>query len=270
GALLGAHGVAPSRSSLGRRVKRVLDKNPARGPSGRSWVAGFAMGMLSMAVPLAAVTIAPGRATLQVARSGQALVAVASPTGAGSVGTMHDMPGRTSAIALANAGARANDGISNDGARTTAREAIVAARSAASVSAAPRQQSDIDQLIGMRAVGITAEYQRGMAEAGFPGLTADQLTGAHAVGVTPAYASAMRATGMSLNINDLIGARAIDLDPVYIAAMRRFGINGTLDDYQGMRSVGVTADFVRRLRSEGINATAPDKLTALRAVSAGP
>ncbi|MEO7679998.1 MAG: M56 family metallopeptidase, partial [Sphingomonas sp.] len=42
GALLGAHGVAPSRSSLGRRVKRVLDKNPARGPSGRSWVAGFA------------------------------------------------------------------------------------------------------------------------------------------------------------------------------------------------------------------------------------
>ena len=47
GTLLGAHGVAPSKSSLGRRVRRVLDQSPARGPSGRSWVAGFATGMVA-------------------------------------------------------------------------------------------------------------------------------------------------------------------------------------------------------------------------------
>lgn len=41
---LGAHGVAPAKNSLRRRVARVLDKTPARGPSGRSWVAGFTAG----------------------------------------------------------------------------------------------------------------------------------------------------------------------------------------------------------------------------------
>ena len=59
GMLLGAHGISPGKGSLTRRVRRVLDTSLARAPGGRSWVAGFAAGMLVMAAPLAALTFAP-------------------------------------------------------------------------------------------------------------------------------------------------------------------------------------------------------------------
>ena len=48
-----------ARDSLRRRVSRVLDSSLARGAGGRSWVAGFAAGMLVMSAPLAALTFAP-------------------------------------------------------------------------------------------------------------------------------------------------------------------------------------------------------------------
>ncbi len=59
GLLLGAHGISPGKGSLRRRVSRVLDSSLARGTGGRSWVAGFAGGMLVMSAPLAALTFAP-------------------------------------------------------------------------------------------------------------------------------------------------------------------------------------------------------------------
>ena len=59
GMLLGAHGISPGKGSLTRRVRRVLDSSLSRAPGGRSWVAGFAAGMLVMAAPLAALTFAP-------------------------------------------------------------------------------------------------------------------------------------------------------------------------------------------------------------------
>ena len=44
GLLLGAHGVAPSKSSLARRVARVLDGASARGPVARSFALGVFVG----------------------------------------------------------------------------------------------------------------------------------------------------------------------------------------------------------------------------------
>ena len=255
GALLGAHGVAPSKSSLGRRVRRVLDQSPARGPSGRSWVAGFATGMLSMAVPLAAVTVVPGHsalATIQTAQSEKRPVA--------------GMP---------------TDGLpatANGAARPTIATPAANAAVATSASTPPTTMAGQDQPAGtairsddgdegdvQRALGISDEYRRGMAEAGFPNLSSDDLAEARAGGVSPQYARDMRATGMRLSLDDVIEARNMGLSAAYIAAMRSFGIKGGLDDYQGMRSVGVTVDFVRKLRSRGIKTTDPDELTSLRA-----
>ena len=60
GLLLGAHGVAPSKSSLARRVARVLDGKSVRGPVARSFAAGVFVGAVLVAAPLAALTLAPG------------------------------------------------------------------------------------------------------------------------------------------------------------------------------------------------------------------
>src|SRR3954453_17811626 len=60
GLLLGAHGVAPSKSSLARRVARVLDGASARGPVARSFALGVFVGAVLIAAPLAALTLTPG------------------------------------------------------------------------------------------------------------------------------------------------------------------------------------------------------------------
>ena len=62
GLLLGAHGVAPSKSSLARRVARVLDGKSVRGPVARSFALGVFVGAVLVAAPLAALTLTPGGA----------------------------------------------------------------------------------------------------------------------------------------------------------------------------------------------------------------
>src|SRR4051794_8018922 len=57
--LLGAHGVAPSKSSLARRVARVLDGKQVRGPVARSFALGVFAGAVLVAAPLAALTLTP-------------------------------------------------------------------------------------------------------------------------------------------------------------------------------------------------------------------
>src|SRR5438105_1735463 len=64
GLLLGAHGVAPSKSSLARRVARVLDGASVRGPAARPFALGVLAGALLMAAPLAALTLTPGGPSL--------------------------------------------------------------------------------------------------------------------------------------------------------------------------------------------------------------
>ena len=59
GLLLGAHGVAPSQSSLARRVARVLDGESVRGPAPRSFALGVFAGAVLVAAPLAALTLTP-------------------------------------------------------------------------------------------------------------------------------------------------------------------------------------------------------------------
>ena len=257
--LLGAHGVAPSQSSLGRRVRRVLDQNPARGPSGRSWVAGFATGMLSMAVPLAAVTLVPARSTLATAQPAEARHAAwrpiaAVPSQATPAANETARPTRAPVRKAQAASGQVDDDQANEG------------------QANEEQADATDKPDGFHfaLLGFDDDYRRQMADAGFANVSAGQLSEARAVDVTPAYARAMRATGMSLSLQDLVESRAMGIDPSYIAAMRRYGINGTLHDYQGMRAVGVTADFVARLRKRGINITSPGKLTELRAVNDDP
>jgi len=242
GTLLGAHGVAPSKSSLGRRVRRVLDQSPARGPSGRLWIAGFATGMVGMAVPLAAITIAPARTVVAVGKAFSEVAPLDGPRA----------PHPSRPTLTLNAASRATP---------IAGKANTASRR---IGPEPAVSTDNPE------DGIADIYGREMAEAGFPNLSLGQLNQARALDVTPAYTRAMRATGMELSFDVLVRARASGLDPSYVAAMRGFGINGTLHDYEALRAVGVTVDFVQELRRRGITVTAPDALTHLRVVNADP
>src|SRR5690242_6434897 len=88
GLLLGAHGVAPSKSSLARRVARVLDGKSVRGPVARGFAFGMFAGAVLIAATLAALTLTPGGPTLAkpLAKGGQL------PRYYGRPVTMPDMP----------------------------------------------------------------------------------------------------------------------------------------------------------------------------------
>jgi hypothetical protein len=59
GLLLGAHGVAPSKHSLARRIKRILDGRIERSPVAEGSVAIALAGAILIVAPLAALTLAP-------------------------------------------------------------------------------------------------------------------------------------------------------------------------------------------------------------------
>jgi bla regulator protein blaR1 len=59
GLLLGAHGVAPGRTSLARRVQRVLDTAARRAPGGWRWTAAAGFFAAGVAVPMAALQLVP-------------------------------------------------------------------------------------------------------------------------------------------------------------------------------------------------------------------
>jgi hypothetical protein len=65
---------------------------------------------------------------------------------------------------------------------------------------------DADGLVQARATGITAEYARGMVAAGYREL--DDLIAMRAVGITPAYANEFKRNGRVPDAGDLIKLKA--------------------------------------------------------------
>ena len=323
GLLLGAHGVAPSKSSLARRVARVLDGKSVRGPVARSFAFGVFAGAVLVAAPLAALTLtpaaskAPTRAATRLAASepqSAYYAKVEEPTDLPSIIARGVSTSVTTAVAAATAVApqiakhqaenfraegpdggtvESNHGVmvstAPSGATVTVypadgqgRKKLVArapngATSVVYVDADdPRYRPDrhrdrdvtIDQIIQMRAVGVTPEYMAEMRAAS-PRLRVasfDDIVGLRAVGVTPDYARGMTAAGLDdLDADELTQARAVGVTPDYVRAMAAAGFRGGLEDYVEMRAVGVTPEYAAQFRRSGFGILSARKLIKLKA-----
>ncbi|HEX2811377.1 MAG TPA: M56 family metallopeptidase [Sphingopyxis sp.] len=231
GALLAAHGVAPGKGSLKRRITRVLDGSLKRGPASVSW-------MLMSLVLLAGVT-APLAAFSATAESNADLDRAAK-----------DSPVPFAAAAPAAPQSTAAAGGNQGG-------------EAAPAAAAPKPLT-ADQLVGMRAVGVTPEYVAKMREHG-GSMDPDDIIAAKAVGVDPAYIRAMRGVFPGASMDDLIGASALHIEPGYAREMKgEFG-SLSIDDLTALRAMGVTGDYIRKMRGAGYALKSPDDAVELRA-----
>ncbi|HEX6218113.1 MAG TPA: M56 family metallopeptidase [Sphingomicrobium sp.] len=237
GLLLGAHGVAPSRNSLSRRVRRVLDRALTRAPGGWRWTSAAAFFAAGMAVPVAALNFVP---TTPVAPQ---LAGPSSVGGKAAGGTPAAMAAPESAQAdLPVAETRAPDadldrdrdfdfdmGEDFDAEiRQAAREARAAGAEVAAAFADARAE--------VRA----APRPRAVARGGRSDLRSDELDDAIAakmIGLTPAYIRDMRAASPSLR-------------------------NATMDDLMAMKMHGVQPDFVRELVRAGLTDLTPKRLTS--------
>jgi hypothetical protein len=293
GLLIGAHGVAPSKSSLARRVARVLDSQSQRGPVARSFGAGVFVGALAMATPLAALTLVPagtGKVADQLAASDDAETyypAAGVPLPQAVTSTV------SSAVTSAVQSVVARDPNWIDITRDVQKEieksqekALADASKARSWSGTgpkpgtvgPRgpvgpqsNHIDIDEAIALRAVGATPEYARQIRAAApnLGPLSTDDLTSLKAVGVTPAYISELARAGYrKLDAESLTELRALGVRGHYIKSLADAGYpNLPSDKLVEMKAVGVTPSLIRRLRREGYPRLTPDQLVGMAAVS---
>jgi len=335
GLLIGAHGVAPARGSLARRVARVLDTGSVRGPVARSFAAGVFVGAAALAAPLAAVTlsadsaaedkladtaaasapapavesaVAPAvEASVPVAVTSAAAAATAvpitehherdQPTDTARGDETLDVRGPDGATITAGRSGetllRSPNGsqilISKpgpDGRQTvTMRSANGSVRTYADARSAPgvdgflvgpkhkgkvkagRRDDSIDTAIAMKAVGLTPAYGAALrAAAPHLRLSADELIEMKAVGVSPGLVRDLASAGFTRpSADDLVSARAVGVTGAYIRSMNAVGARGsTIDDYVDMRAAGVTPDFAERFRRRGMRVTSTDQLVKLK------
>jgi len=284
GLLLGAHGVAPSKSSLARRVARVLDGKSVRGPVARSFALGVFTGAVLIAAPLAALTLTPAQPKPEKAANTVAVSEPRSQYYPTAVPT--DLPhiiadGVSTTVSTAVAAAQSSREDAQDAADNaeTAREAALArAREAREQALQTAEEAREDARTAVRPdlagralaagrIGVTPEYIAAMRAAAprLANLDISDFAGLRALGVTPEFARGLAAAGFpSITADELMEARAVGLGGDYVQAMRSAGIQGTLDDFVELRSVGIDPAFAARAKAAGVRLRTPDDLIQLR------
>jgi bla regulator protein BlaR1 len=245
GLLIGAHGVAPARNSLARRIRRVLDGALERAPGGWRWTSAVGFFAAGMAVPVAALqVVAPVVATKSDGQLVQRTAAIAplaisplSPVApvapATPVSAIQAVAANLDRVGDVNVNADDND---ND--------------------------NDNDNDVSRRPVNVHAHRS-----------AIDRAIEMKAVGASPAYAAAMRAAAphIRLDHDDLIQLRATGVTPQYVADLARSGHpNLTADDIVEARAMGISGEFIRGISSAGYGPLPMSKLVELRAVGVTP
>ncbi|MGQ3287015.1 M56 family metallopeptidase [Sphingopyxis sp.] len=228
GALLAAHGVAPGKDSLKRRITRVLDGSLKRGPASASWILMSLVVLAGVTAPLAAFS-----ATARPAATADVHSVVASTT--------------KKATTVSSASAVAAQAAAVEGAAT-----------------ATSKQLSAEQLVGMRAVGVTPEYVKKMRESG-GSMDADDIISAKASGIDPAYIRQMRDVIPGADFDELVGARHVGVNAAFARDMKSHFPDIGVDDLIALKAMGVDCDFVTDMQKSGVKMRDADDAIELRA-----
>jgi beta-lactamase regulating signal transducer with metallopeptidase domain len=125
----------------------------------------------------------------------------------------------------------------------------------------------VDDLIALRAAGVTPAYIDTMRNAGLGELSLDEITEMRAVGVTPEYIKSLRDAGIKFdNPHNLTELRALGVTGDYVAQMRAAGYNNlSMKQLTSMRAMGVSPSYVKQLSEAGYKNLTPNELVELKA-----
>lgn len=298
GLLLGAHGVAPSKSSLSRRVARVLDGRLVRGPGARSFTFGVFVGAVLIAAPLAALTLTPAgtsKSSHQVRWPAQAGAAGASHTFVAVSDTPADLPhiiasGVSTSVATVRSAVDPDEAqAERDAAADAARDAVAEAKQArrealAEVRRATAQahsevgvtnldKDQIHDLIEMKVAGVSPAYVNELraAQHRLKLVTPGDFAALRNAGVTPEFARDLAAAGLAnLDIDGLVMARSSGLTGDYARAVVAAGVPPRIGDYVQLRAAGVPSQYVVKIKKSGVVIRDADKVVELWAAGVQP
>ncbi|HVU30901.1 MAG TPA: M56 family metallopeptidase [Sphingomicrobium sp.] len=300
GLLLGAHGVAPSKTSLARRVARVLDGKSVRRPAAGGFALGVFVGAVLVAAPLAALTFTPPKGANPIGAA-NALAAGAPisayypgardvPTDLGHIiasGVTTSVATATAAIVPVSAKAEPEfSAVSPNGSKVVSRNGVTVATSATGASAViyPPDAHGRSRVIATSPNGnsatvvMNANQVAGLMASRFARSSdkddaVDSAIELKAMGITPDYIAAMRAASPALrnvSTDDLVQMKAVGVTPQYVRELAGAGFgNLSADDIVEARAVGLTPDYMRAIRATGVHVTMDD-LVELRAMNITP
>jgi hypothetical protein len=130
----------------------------------------------------------------------------------------------------------------------------------------------VDDLIELRAAGVTPAYIDAMRSVGLGELSLDEITEMRAVGVTPEYIKSLRDAGIKFdNAHNVTELRAIGVTGEYLAQMRAAGYgNLTTKQLTEMRAMGVTPSYIKQMSDAGYRNLTPHELVELKAQGVRP
>lgn len=251
--LIAAHGVAPGRNSLRRRITRALDGQAQRGPVGAAWGAVCLLVGLAVAGPVVAFSTNSDE-TPERADDFVAALPISETASAARASYVDEVQAPDEERPLFSP----EDLVGMRVVGVTP-ETLVTMRD-------EDERMMPNEIIAAHATGTDAGYVAEMRDI-FGNVAFDELIGAQAVGVDASYARAIRSALPAAGLDEIIGARAVGTSPQYIQSMRSMFPRIGIDEITGMRALGITAGDVRELRREGRVAITPDEVMALYAVN---
>lgn len=123
---------------------------------------------------------------------------------------------------------------------------------------------DLDKLINMKIQGITPDYAREMASAGFGKLSADELISCKIQGVTPEYIAALKKQGFQVDdVKEAVSFKIFNITPEFVSGIKAAGFdNLTSKQLLNMRIQGATPEYARTLKQKFPGVTAEDVVQA--------
>ena len=296
GILIGAHGVAPSRNSLTRRVKRVLDGAVKRAPGGWRWGSAAAFFAAGMVVPVAALNLVPAAAaadgkypaTTSSNTSGALRAASKNTAATLAISSANNInaiaPGLNRAIGQQDeAELRSANGsaIVTSHGQTMLRSSDGSTITIAAPDANGRRRTVLQNSNGSVVAFADASAVPGLAVALATSTKApagansavDRAIAMKAVGVTPDYAASIRAAAPQLRISndDIVALKGAGVSATFVQELARLGYrNVTVEDITGAYAMGVREDYVHALASAGYGLLPLRELIQLRAVGVTP
>ena len=290
GFLIGAHGVAPAKNSLTRRVKRVLDGAAKRAPGGWQWGSAAAFFAAGMAVPVAALNLVPATVSAPAPKAG--VVASTSPYYAEAPKAVEQTVKEATSVATTQALAAAAAGttlVASNGhtiTKTKSDEYVIATPDGRAITVMPPDSQGRRKMVVASPQGTVVSYiERGEPlpglASGVSGVTVhpgrdtavDRAIELKAVGVTPEYIASIRSAAPQLRLDhdDIVSLKAVGVTASFINELARLGYrNLNADDITGAYAVGVRENYIRDMASVGYGRLTLEQLTELRAVGVMP
>lgn len=281
--LMPAHGVAPLRGSLKRRVSRIMDKALPRHTASARWGVASAVGLAAILFPVSMATGVPAQASAQEASSAPSAeageTAASAKRGSPSIDDLIDMKihGVTTAYIaeLEAADPRFKNasydqivafrihGVDADfvgrlyamGYRDASFSDIedaaihgVSASYAEDLAKAGYTGLDLGQLVDFRIHGVSADSIRSLMNMGLTDLSADDIESAAIHGISPAYADKMASAGLTnLTFDELLDLKIAGVTPEFINAFRDAGYQDlTAEEAADLKMHGVRIEDLER------------------------